>query len=116
MNNTIKIIIAVLLLTAVFTREKIYRHLGFGQVKANNEFILTSGGAASGQDTQTNDYFIDDYIYHWDEQFLNWIPIQDVTEYQAKLVKYDGKSLLNKRTHRNRMESINEYQVSIEIF
>ncbi len=88
MNNKLKILLATILLTTLLTREKVCEHLGFGQAKSQGNPIAVREEVEQPekQEMGTDNYFIDDSLYCWDEQMLDWMPVKDSPEYQAQLV------------------------------
>ncbi|MEM9685709.1 MAG: hypothetical protein AAF934_02170 [Bacteroidota bacterium] len=91
MNTKLKILLAVILLTSVLTREKIYEHPGFGLVKPHSNPTVAKNGVETSEkiEAETGNYLINDSLYRWNEQLLDWIPIKEMPEYQTQLVTYN---------------------------
>ncbi len=91
MNTTLKILLAAILLTAIFNRGRICEHLGFGQAKPYGSPIAQKNEVESFEkiEEKTGDYSINETLYRWDEQLLDWIPVEETPEYEAQLVNYN---------------------------
>ncbi len=93
MNRNIKIFFAAILVAVVFTQEQICEHLGFGQA-AHHERINMPVEVKEKKEVpevlspNPSDHFVDDQVYHWDEQELDWVPVKKNQEFQAKMVEY----------------------------
>lgn len=88
MNNNLKILFAAILFASVFTRDRICEHLGFGQAKhheastsASYEKEMVPRDTASIRDS-----FINENIYRWDEQLLDWVMTKETSDFHAQLV------------------------------
>ncbi|MEM1121652.1 MAG: hypothetical protein AAGJ18_14470 [Bacteroidota bacterium] len=91
MNSKMKVLLAALLITSVFTREKICQHLGFGEAKIHGSSIAIANETESPQKqpAETCNYFVNDTLYYWNEQLLDWSPIDVVPPFKPQLVAYN---------------------------
>ena len=90
MRRNLKILFASAFLAGVFTQDKICQHLGFGQKKYQE--VSTSEGHGKEMIPRENvlerDSFIDDYLYRWDEQLLDWVLVDETQDFLAQLVNH----------------------------
>ncbi|MEM6317459.1 MAG: hypothetical protein AAF960_07295 [Bacteroidota bacterium] len=97
MNGKLKVLLAALLITSVFTREKICQHLGFGEAKIHGDAVTVRNEVGQPQ-KQTNEacnYFVNDTLYYWNEQLLDWSPAKAISNFKPQLVTYtDTKNTL----------------------
>lgn len=88
MGRNLKILIAAILIAGVFTQDMICKHLGFGQTKYQK--VSTSaeqGKEMTSQDSALEmDTFIDEDIYRWDEQLMDWIIVDETQDFKAQVV------------------------------
>ena len=63
MNTKLKILLAAILFTAVITREKICKHLGFGQAESEGNHIVVNNRAEPSEkrEAETNNYLINNF-------------------------------------------------------
>ena len=90
MGRNLKILMAAILIAGVFTQDMICKHLGFGQ----NRYHEVSTAARKGKErtpidrTLKRDSFIDDNLYRWDEQIMDWIVVNGISDFNTQLVNY----------------------------
>lgn len=102
MSRNLKVLFAALLIVCVFATEKICEHLGFGQASSHEtqrvesnekempiiDSVLESDNSAENTMDNTTDSSADETIYRWDEQLTDWVPAEELKEFQAQLVDY----------------------------
>ena len=90
MNRNLKILFAAILVVGVFTQDKICEHLGFGQTRYHEETAVAKHGKEinTADSVIEGDYFVNDTIYRWDEQLLDWVIAKKTPDYQAQLVNH----------------------------
>ncbi len=79
----------VCLLVALFTRDKICEHLGFGQSTYHEVSIkppIQPEDSIEKEVSPENDYFVDDNIYRWDDELIDWVMTEQTQGFQAQLV------------------------------
>lgn len=89
MNRSLKILLAATLCTAVLTQDKICEHLGFGgQAKYHEPSTITkqSKEVIVKGDPRESNASINDFLYLWDEQLLDWVPVNGTNEAQSLLM------------------------------
>lgn len=78
MNNIIKILITVILIVGVFIQDDLFGNFDFG-LKNQDEASLVN--MSEKESVQSNDalskYFVNDSIYQWDEQMLDWVALSE---------------------------------------
>ncbi len=85
MNNKVKILLlGVILLVALFNRQLIGEYLGFGQAEPPDDSIATPVAMESPEeeDYESGNYPVNDTLYRWNEQLLNWAPVEETQDYQ----------------------------------
>jgi hypothetical protein len=77
MSTKIKILLAALLLIAVFSREKIFDYLGLNKAAVESRPVKVSQQAVSDtkEVIEQNEAFIEDTLYYWDKQYYDWVPV-----------------------------------------
>jgi len=88
MSKNIKILFAAILIAGVFTQDKICEHFGFGQAKLHDSPVVTvhEKELIASDTVVKKDYFINDTIYRWDEQLLDWVMTKGSAGFRAQLV------------------------------
>jgi len=96
MSKYLKILLAGILIAGVFTQDKICEHLGFGQAKHHPELTVAKDGKelTTAEPTPSKDYFVNDTLYHWDEQLFDWAMVKEVEDFRAQLINYTTSSSL----------------------
>jgi hypothetical protein len=91
MNDTLKILLGAILIAAVFNREIFCEHLGFGPTRSHLTPLAIEDDVKQpeNQNRDTGNYWVEDALYHWDDQVLHWIPVNEKSEHRAQLVTYD---------------------------
>ncbi|MEO0341354.1 MAG: hypothetical protein AAF242_19360 [Bacteroidota bacterium] len=82
MSTKLKIIIAAVLLTAVFTRHQIFNLLGIGKTQADVPVVAVEKEVeqAAQPEAETIDISVGDALYHWDNQIFDWMPYTETAE------------------------------------
>ncbi|MEM7574030.1 MAG: hypothetical protein AAF433_14075 [Bacteroidota bacterium] len=118
MNSSLKLLLIVGLITTVMTSEKICVHLGFGQAKQNDQPVTVTNEAEQSvtQETEPSNYLVNDFLYQWDEQFLDWVPVEGAIEYQAQLVSNDEPEYLGREPIKVEWESLMDINYQLRFF
>ncbi len=94
MNRYIKILLAAILVAAFFTQDRVCEYLGFGQSsyhKVTVEAKESEVPIAEDNPQQEDDFFIDDFLYRWDDQLLQWVVTKDTDNFQTLLTTYPAE-------------------------
>ncbi|MEM1322548.1 MAG: hypothetical protein AAGG75_19950 [Bacteroidota bacterium] len=94
MSPKLRIILGAFLIVTLLTKEKVCEHFGFGQAKQHHGSSIAVNDKADpdppvGQEAENSDYFVDDSLYRWDEQLLDWSPVRVAPEYDVQLVAHN---------------------------
>ncbi len=109
MNNYLKILLAAILVTILFTREKVCKHLGFGQAMVHESPVVTKNEAKPTpkseaeptpkreveptpkreEEPRPRTSSTIDTLYRWNEQVFDWVPIKENTDYRPQFVTYN---------------------------
>ncbi len=88
MNRYLKILLGITLCFAVWKQDIISEYLGFGQVKHQEEPINVKQyeeEPISIDKPPKGNYFINDSLYRWHDQLLDWVPVKNINEFYPLL-------------------------------
>jgi len=92
MSGNLKTFFAAILFTGVFTQNKICDHLGFGQAIYHEASTAAEHGKEwiAVDSAHENDYSINETVYRWDEQLMDWTIAKETQDFRAQLASYSS--------------------------
>lgn len=89
MSKSVKIILAVILVAAVFKQDKIREYLGLGQVEHDETLTIATN---KKEEFPAPDIILEkddptpETIYRWDDELINWVEVERSSGFRAQLV------------------------------
>lgn len=92
MIRNLKIVLVVSLVVGVFTRDEICEHFGFGQSVHLEVPDLSErkNDVVPSDSVYISNFFVNDTIYRWDDESVDWVVAEETQNFQARFVNYSG--------------------------